>query len=198
MKIKHKFDKNKLWFTADNHFYHENIISYCERPYSNASHMNSDMIMRWNRCVKENDDVIIAGDFIHSGNIENIKYILNSLNGNKWLVYGNHCYQNKFERPVIQALFNGRCYDSMDFNVKDSDIEDGFVKFHINHYPCEAWTRGAIHLHGHIHSGPKQKGVEILIKKSMRYDIGVDNNNFAPISYKDVMTVITKQCLNYE
>lgn len=198
MKIKHKFNKDKLWFTADNHFFHENIIKFCERPFKNVEDMNQKLIQNWNTVVAKDSDVIIAGDFIHSGRVENIQNILNSLNGNKWLVYGNHCYQNKFERPIVQALFDGRCYDAMDFQVLDEDFEDKFVKFHITHYPCEAWTRGAIHLHGHIHSGPRAKGTEVLLKKSMRYDVGVDNNNYFPISYQELMIVITKQCLNYK
>lgn len=198
MKIKHKFNKDKLWFISDNHFYHENIIKYCNRPFKNATEMNAILISNWNELVQPNDDIIIAGDFIHSGNIAYIEYILSQLNGKLWLVYGNHCFQNKFERPVIQTMFFDRCFDSMDFQVKDDELEDGFMKFHINHYPCEFWTRGAVHLHGHIHSGPTSTSIETCTFKPMRYDIGVDNNNFKPISYEEIKIIITKQLLRNE
>jgi len=77
MKIKHKFNKDKLWFTADNHFFHENIIKFCERPFKNVEDMNQKLIQNWNAVVTKDSDVIIAGDFIHSGRVENIQNILN-------------------------------------------------------------------------------------------------------------------------
>lgn len=198
MKIKYKFKKDKLWFISDTHFYHENIIKYCNRPFKDASEMNEVLISNWNALVKPNDDVIIGGDFIHSGNLELIHSIMDRLNGDKWLVYGNHCYQNKFERDEICKRFNYHCWDAMDFQVEDSEVEDGFLKFHVNHYPCEFWTRGAIHLHGHIHSGKNSTASEKLAFKSLRYDIGVDNNDFKPTSYEQIKVIITKQVLGYK
>lgn len=195
MKIKYKFNKDKLWFTSDLHFYHENIIKYCNRPFKNALEMNDVLIQNWNSCVKPDDDIIIGGDFIHTGNLQLIRSLLDKLNGDKWLVYGNHDYQNKLERDEICKRFNYHCWDAMDFQVEDDEIEDGFLKFHISHYPCEFWTRGAIHLHGHIHSGPTSLSSEQLSFKPMRYDIGIDNNGYFPISYEEVKIKITKRLL---
>ena len=185
MKIKYKFNKDKLWFISDTHFCHENIIKYCSRPFKDAFEMNEVLISNWNKLVKPDDDIIIAGDFIHSGNLQLIREIMSQLNGVLWLVWGNHCFQNKFERPEIIKMFEGRCYDAMDFQVED-------VKFYVSHYPCEFWTRGAIHLHGHVHSGPNSTSSEVLIDKPMRYDIGVDNNNYRPISYYEVINKVIK------
>lgn len=195
MKIKYKFNKDKLWFTSDCHFYHENIIKYCNRPFNNAEEMNEVLIKNWNELVKPDDDVIIAGDMIHSGNLDLVYDILDKLNGSKWLTFGNHCYQNKFERDEICKKFNHHCWDAMDIQVKDSELEDGLMKIHIQHYPCEFWTRGAIHLYGHVHSGPLSTGSEVCKFNPMRYDIGVDNNDFKPISYEEIKVIITKQLL---
>jgi len=196
-KIKYKFNKDKLWFTADTHFHHEKIINYCNRPFANVNEMNTSLIENWNSCVGIDDDIIIGGDFIHTGNLELIRSTLDLLNGNKWLVMGNHCYQNKFERETIRIMFNHQIHDAMDFKVEDDEMEDGFTKFHVNHFPCEYWTRGAIHLHGHVHSGPKTTSTEKLKPTPMRYDIGVDNNDYKPISYNDVITKLTKLTLGY-
>jgi calcineurin-like phosphoesterase family protein len=193
MKIKYKFNKDKLWFISDTHFYHENIIKYCNRPFKDVFEMNEVLISNWNNLVKPSDDIIIAGDFIHSGNLQLVHSIMDRLNGDKWLCYGNHDYQNKLERDEVCRRFNYHCWDSMDFQVEDFELEDGFMKFHINHYPCEFWTRGAVHLHGHVHSGPTSSSMEVCKFNPMRYDIGVDNNNFKPVSYEEIKVIIAKQ-----
>ena len=194
MKIKYKFNKDKLWFTSDTHFCHENILMYCNRPFKNVVEMNNTLIQNWNNSVKPDDDIIIAGDFIHSRNLQIIHDITDKLNGNKWLVYGNHDYQNKFERDEICKRFNYHCYDAMDFEVLDYEVDD-YVKFHISHYPCEFWTRNAIHLHGHVHSGKLSTSREVCKFNPFKYDIGVDNNDFKPISYEEIKVIINRQFL---
>ena len=194
MKIKYKFNKDKLWFTSDTHFCHENILMYCNRPFKNVVEMNNMLIQNWNNSVKPDDDIIIAGDFIHSRNLQIIHDIMDKLNGNKWLVYGNHDYQNKFERDEIRKRFNYHCYDAMDFEVLDYEVDD-YVKFYISHYPCEFWTRNAVHLHGHVHSGKLSTSREVCKFNPFKYDIGVDNNDFKPISYEEIMVIISRQFL---
>ena len=34
-----KFDGSKVFFTSDTHFYHDNIIRYCQRLFKDAAHM---------------------------------------------------------------------------------------------------------------------------------------------------------------
>jgi len=197
MKIKYKFNKDKLWFGADFHFCHDNIIKYCNRPFKDVQEMNEQLIKNWNKLLQEDDDIIIAGDFIHSGNLEVINNLISRLNGRMWLVYGNHDYQNRLDRLIVQhALYHTS--DALDFEVADDELEDGRMRFHITHYPCEYWTRRAVHLFGHIHSGPLSTASEILSFKPMRYDIGVDANDFKPISYEQIKVIITKQLLRDE
>lgn len=196
MKLEHKIDKEQLYFISDTHFYHENIIDYCNRPFKNVEEMNHTLITNWNQVIQSDSIVIIGGDFIFSGSIEKIKTLLDNLKGIKILVFGNHDYQNKLDREIIKNFFNITA-DALDFQVFDEELEDKMMKFHITHYPNEFWTRGAIHLHGHIHSGPFSTSSEKTMFKPMRYDIGVDNNDFKPISYKQIKTIITKQLLGY-
>ena len=51
-----------IYFTADIHFYHENIINHAKRPFKNADEMNRKIIDNWNNIVKANDEVYILGD----------------------------------------------------------------------------------------------------------------------------------------
>ena len=51
-----------IFFTADTHFGHENVIWMCERPYRDIDEMNEVMISAWNERVSGNDTVYIVGD----------------------------------------------------------------------------------------------------------------------------------------
>ena len=88
MILNYKFNKDRLFFTSDLHFYHKNIIDFCSRPFTNVEHMNAMLITYWNAVVEPGDDVIIAGDFIFSRDLDKLENILVQLNGNKFLVLG--------------------------------------------------------------------------------------------------------------
>ena len=51
-----------IYFTADAHFGHANIIKMCERPHPDVETMNESMIAAWNERVHGNDTVYIVGD----------------------------------------------------------------------------------------------------------------------------------------
>ena len=72
---------------------------------------------------------------------------------------------------------------------------------YLNHYPylCyPGYKPYTIQLFGHIHSSPyKFDGVDATIAKSRlqpsQYDVGVDWNDFRPISWEEVKKKIIKQ-----
>lgn len=39
-QLKYTFDADHIWFTADTHFCHENIVRFSGRPFRNATEMN--------------------------------------------------------------------------------------------------------------------------------------------------------------
>lgn len=79
----------KVFVIADTHFNHENIIQYCNRPFSSVEEMNATMIKNWNSVVGKDDLVIHLGDFAF-GNKQSARDIMNKLNGTKMLIMGNH------------------------------------------------------------------------------------------------------------
>ena len=71
-----------IYFTADTHFGHENVIRFCRRPYATAAEMDEALIDNWNSRVKGNDTVFILGDmFFRSDNAEEILRCLKEKNG---------------------------------------------------------------------------------------------------------------------
>ncbi|MCB0512609.1 MAG: metallophosphoesterase, partial [Bacteroidetes bacterium] len=79
------------WFTSDTHFFHENIIKYCNRPFSSAEEMNEVLIDNWNSVVKPGDIVYHLGD-VTMGQKSHGQFssLWTRLNGRKRLVVGNH------------------------------------------------------------------------------------------------------------
>ena len=80
---------NKLWFTADSHFGHVNILNYTKRPWSTVDQMNEALVENWNAVVAPEDTVIVLGDFA-MGVRKDTCPIGKRLNGHKILVPGNH------------------------------------------------------------------------------------------------------------
>ena len=46
-----------IYFIADTHFNHKNIIEYCKRPFKDTLEMNEYIIEKWNSVVKDEDIV---------------------------------------------------------------------------------------------------------------------------------------------
>ena len=50
---------SKKWFSADFHFYHNNIIKYCDRPFETIWDMHDAIVSGMNASVRPNDDLFI-------------------------------------------------------------------------------------------------------------------------------------------
>jgi calcineurin-like phosphoesterase family protein len=167
--------KMKTFFTSDLHFFHDNVIRFCNRPFGSVEHMNDTLIKNWNMVVGEGDHVWFLGDFSF-GKPEETMGVLRQLKGLKHLIVGNHDRNGRCDK-----LFNR---DWSNWFVERHDYVrvkiDGH-KFALCHFPFYSWERGYINLHGHIHSLAGYKN------KWKQYDVGVDANNYTPILLEDVV-----------
>ncbi len=168
-----------LYFTSDLHFYHDNILQYCNRP-ANAFDLQ---IKNWNAMVKEHDEIYILGDFTLKG-AEIVNEILPMLSGKKYLIRGNH---DKF---VKKSTFMYEHFvwvkDYYHFHYEIDGTKQMFV---LSHYPFWVWNgqeEGAIHLHGHIHA-TKKYNEDNAQAGFLRFDVGVDANNYTPVSLMQIM-----------
>lgn len=85
-----KMNEN-VWFTSDSHFYHANIIKYCNRPFASVEEMNEKLIENWNSVVGKDDIVWHLGDFcLGPDQKKHIPELVSKLNGRINLVLGNH------------------------------------------------------------------------------------------------------------
>lgn len=47
--------QTNIFFTADHHFGHANIIKFSERPFESMEEMNEELIKRWNEKIGKDD-----------------------------------------------------------------------------------------------------------------------------------------------
>ncbi|MES2426218.1 MAG: phosphoesterase [Bacteroidota bacterium] len=175
---------NKIWFTSDHHFGHNNIIAHAKRPFNNVEEMDDIMIQRWNEKVNNIDSVYYLGD-LGLNKPDELKAILKRLNGNIYLITGNH------DSTALKC--KGRfewIKDYYELKIPDSDLVSGRQKIVLFHYAIRQWNdkfRGSFHLYGHSH------GTLPDDKESLSFDIGVDNHNFYPLEYNEVKEIMTKK-----
>jgi len=171
-----------IYFTADQHFGHTNIIWHCNRPFASVEEMDEALIRNWNATIRPHDEVYILGDLTMRPAAEAHRY-LTSLNGRKYFIRGNH-----------DRFLKGKGFEeyASDFEwIKDYHMlnVDGkcFVLFH---YPILEWAnyyRGAIHCFGHVHNS--QTSVKLLDGlRGPAFNVGVDVNEYRPVSIEEMIS----------
>lgn len=161
--------KENIWFTADLHLGHDDIIGYCNRPFASIEEHDEALIKNWNDCVENRDRVYIIGDFAFKNHNE----YLTRLNGRKYFIIGSH--------------------DTMNVETKKNFITVSELKtvryrnrfFELCHYPLRNWERcweGSVMLFGHCHNR--------VSTYNLSFDVGVDANNYKPFSVVEIMTKV--------
>ena len=156
-----------IWFTADTHFAHTNIIKYCKRPFANTDEMDDTIIKNINAVVQPQDTLYHLGDFAFR-DVCNYRRRIHCQTIH--FIMGNH---DKFKTE------DRKCFSSIH---QMHQIHYNKQTIVLNHYGMRVWNKshhGSIHLFGHSHGELPPLG------KSM--DVGVDCWDFKPISAEFVI-----------
>lgn len=180
-------DSTKIFFTSDFHAKHFNIIKFCNRPYKSSEEMTKILIENWNSIIKPNDIVFNLGDFIWSGSWNSI---LEQLNGNIYLILGNHDRKD-FKNSYMNYLKG--VYDQLTLLIDNKIV-------YLNHFPYLCFPKNHYQLFGHVHLSQNKNDGDDFERCSYllpnQYDVGVDLNNFIPISWKTVSERLDYQIKN--
>ena len=158
-----------MWFfIADEHFGHRNIIKYCKRPFRSIEEMDEAIIKNHNNVVSKDDTVLHAGDFTLASTFRAEKYIMR-LNGKHIFLQGSHDYwlhngMQRWERIIAKRYIV------------------------VSHYSMRTWARSHYNswqLYGHSHG--------TLPPVGKQWDIGVDNNQFYPVSFKRLEEIMANR-----
>lgn len=160
-----------VWFTADTHFGHCNILRYCARPFASHDEMNEAIIDRFNEVLRPGDVLWHLGDVKHSA--ISFDATLGRLRTREiHLILGNHDKAKECERwggfRSIQQM---------------RSIERGSIL--LCHYALRTWPgqgRGGSQLYGHSHGKLPSIGRQM--------DVGVDTHSFRPYSIDEVQALM--------
>lgn len=161
--------------------------------------MNEALITYWNETVPEKNAVVyILGDLIMGKHSENLK-LISQLNGQKWLVSGNHdkCWvghkgYHKHMKKYIDAgissisqnlllTLNGdnRQHVTLSHFPKRVTIGSYDNRFEEYYQTTQEWV-----LHGHVHDTWK------VDHEHKQINVGVDVWDFKPISEETIGEII--------
>ena len=173
-----------LLFTSDLHLGHNNVLRICPM-FQDIDEHDEALINKWNKKVKNNDDVYILGD-LSFRSPHHISYYLSRMKGKKHLVVGNH------DRYWMRHVEDMNVYfESVDY-LKTIKIEKKLIT--LCHYPMLEWPRSrymqsetSYLIHGHIHRNNDTE-VYRYIKNNLPHALnaGVDINGFEPVAFDEL------------
>ena len=187
------------FFTADTHFDHDNILNLGQgRPFGSINHHNETLIQNYNYLVQPSDKTYFLGD-VALGNLEQSIQLLSRMNGQKFLVPGNHdrIFSGTNTKSRIERFLP--IYEEAGFVVlpENTSIDFDGQEVLLSHFPySENWETfskvdkfaksrpvdtGLPLLHGHTHFANR------LTEGNPRMlNVGVDANNFFPVGWAEV------------
>jgi calcineurin-like phosphoesterase family protein len=185
---------SRVWFTADLHLGHGNIIKYCLRPFltpEEKERAQRDSRSRWkvsdetirrhddalleaiNAAVGEQDTLWILGDFCW-GRLETARSYRERIRcQHVHLVWGNHDHRSI--RPAFQEVLEQGMID----------VEGQAIW--LNHYPMRSWDRnfhGSWQLYGHVHG--RLAAEDAAHPETLTKDVGVDACDYRPWSFEEL------------
>lgn len=182
-----------IYIVSDTHFYHKNILQYCDRPYKTVEEMNLAIVNNWNSVVTPNDIVFHLGD-VGFGLVENLKPMIESLNGHKILLKGNHDMkrgENSWRNIGFEKSYKCKEVTLRQFLNDIGYLDDSEIKNYtgnlenviFSHYPRECLDN-QINIHGHIHDVPLDTS---LYNPNNHICVSVEMINYKPKSLREIL-----------
>ena len=177
-------NKNNIWFIADLHLGHKNILFHQSNRIEAMSLKDdkdieghdSYIVKTWLSQTKENDHIYVLGDMI-MGSQEFAMRVLNRLKSNGCkihLLVGNHDKSIRRMTNMFESidLIKRVVFKKNEFEFLDADFE-----VILSHYPFKSWEgkcRGSMMLYGHVHDN----ALWIDEDEDLCLNVGIDNPLF--------------------
>lgn len=195
----------QVYFTSDWHIGHANVIRFSKRPFQDIDHMERVLINNYNAAVPPHGTCYFLGD-MGLCNSKRMSEVVSQLNGTKVLVLGNH---DRGATAMARLGFDLVLYGAVtqiaqqrvtmshcpllgvpreDVTGMRGAVDGDCWHGESRHQRFSTWDNGQFHLSGHIHSPNSGKSTRVL---GRQYDVGVDANNYRPVSLSQLESWIT-------
>jgi calcineurin-like phosphoesterase family protein len=196
----------QVWFTADLHLGHANIIKYCLRPFLSPG---EEMALRQNprgagpiseETVRRHDEALLEAINARVGEAD-ILWILGDF---CWGPYdaARH-YRERIRCRTVNFIWGNHDHRSIR-PLFDKALEQELIKVEdqyiwLNHYPMRSWEEsfdGSWSLYGHVHgrlAAEDEANLTMLTK-----DIGVDACGYRPWSFTDLREYMAPRVAAFE
>ncbi len=201
-----------IWFTADTHFGHSNILGGNQRPFGSVEQMNARLIAAINDRVSCRDTLYVLGDFSYRTTVAEALRLRERINcEHVRLIRGNHDKDwglleppardgggkgrggvKKASGPAVRPAPGASADAPFEAVLDYLELKPGEchgTRMVLSHYPMLSWNgkrRGSIQLHGHIHAD-RVYNERNRQRGIFRYDVGVDANGYAPVSRDEIL-----------
>lgn len=172
-----------IFFTADTHFGHNNIISKMDRTgFSTIEEHDNHLISQINKYVHKDDTLYILGDFAWK---RPQKYRPKIICRNVHLILGNH------DKAFASSIVFGDMHHIKIIKLYTKE------KAVLCHYPIAYWPAShynAYHLYGHMHA-KREETLDRLFPDRRSMDVGMDNayrllGEYRPFSEHDITNLL--------
>ena len=209
--LKLKTEDRDIWFTADTHYMHKNIVrgesdwedlSGC-RPFETKEEMNAEIVDGINKYVKKDDILFFLGDWSFGG-FDNIEEFRKQLDVDTiHFILGNHDHHVLNDKNGIRSLFT-----SVE-NYRFIDIDGQGMA--LCHYPIISWERAYRHawmIHGHTHNMLPHKdtiqwsGDKYWLATGKMFDIGMDSayanfGEYRPFKFQELKEILKDRAYEF-
>ena len=143
-----------VWVWSDLHLGHDNIIRYCNRPFSDAAAMDRRLYANWQATVGPDDQLIFVGDMAMRKAVCDATWrrIRGGAGRPKQLVVGNHDLTGS---GVLRV-------DGFD-DICALLWADGDPPLLFTHMPLVEVPPGWANVHGHTHDAPPTRSPHINV-----------------------------------
>lgn len=157
-------DENNIYFAADLHLFHKNILQIENRPFNYLDEMHEYIIKNWNKKISKVDKTLILGDLTFGNQKDSLK-VIEQLNGRKYLIKGNHDKKpNQWYRDI-------GIHSVSEFPIL---LNNYFI---CSHEPMLYIKYPFVNIHGHVHNSPN-----FLTFTKSSICVSIDRWNLEPVS----------------
>lgn len=163
-----------VYFISDTHFFHKGMMEeYPVRPFygpADPDVYDDWLIEFWNAIVKQEDQVYIVGDFSF-GETEQVRRLLDQLQGTKYLVVGN---KDESSLTLTKSFKWIREIVDLNFRVSAYPFLQEDFRLVLCHYPILSWNgkrEGVCMVHGHCHGRLDEYN---RLSGELRVDVGIN------------------------